>query len=298
MREDADAGIDDGRYLIRAFSLGGMRTADGKPITAHVEHGALVGKDVLGHEVVGAAWKGAQLSAAVRCFNPTKSTPVQARIADVQPYTVSAKGLPVAGLTGSAYRYRVEVYDPRISAWVNVCPDPNDDAMPSAEVWGDDGRPLADPAGSFTFGCFGGAIAKCYDWGYVPWGPAPTGTDVTALHRACTRMARADYCGNGQSHTTNGTCVNVWDPAGIQARSAAPPPCPGAPAPSTFAFEAAWGPDGAFCLAHVRSDSSADLTGTGCGPLPTCTSDTEARNRPSAPASLVFDVSPTVAPPP
>lgn len=86
-----------------------------------------------------------------------------------------------------------------------------------------------------TFACFPGAIAKCVNWGYRPW---QEGIDT---HQACTRMVRADYCGDGASHTRNGTPIDVFDDLGVNA-----------PERADLGFEAAWGPDGATCVGHTR----------------------------------------------
>jgi hypothetical protein len=63
-------------------------------------------------------------------------------------------------------------------------------------------------------------------------------------HQACVRLLRADYCGDGEAATRDSTPVNVFDRLGVQA------PDPGAAA--AMAFEAAWGPDGAVCVARTR----------------------------------------------
>jgi hypothetical protein len=102
-----------------------------------------------------------------------------------------------------------------------------------------------DPS-RFTFGCDSGVIAKCYRWGYKPWLPTQdTKNPATKLHAACTRMARADYCGNGTSFTVSGTPIHPWDdlPAAIR------------PLPentSTPLFEAGWQQSGAVCLSKTR----------------------------------------------
>jgi hypothetical protein len=87
-----------------------------------------------------------------------------------------------------------------------------------------------------TFSCPIGVIAKCVLWGYRPWAQDP------ALHQACTRMARADYCGDGVPHTRNGTLIDMFDGIGIQQRAGA----------EGFSFEAGWGPDGAVCVREPR----------------------------------------------
>jgi hypothetical protein len=72
----------------------------------------------------------------------------------------------------------------------------------------------------YTFACTNGVLAKCArNWGYKPWKAvaAPGGERVSLqpLHQACTRAARADYCGDGVSHTRNGTMIDLFDRHGL-----------------------------------------------------------------------------------
>ena len=78
--------------------------------------------------------------------------------------------------------------------------------------------------------------------GYKPWKTRADGTPLWDLHQACTRMLRADYCGDGTPHTRDGTPVDVYDTVGIQS------PQPG----SELSFEAGWRADGAICVRKVR----------------------------------------------
>jgi hypothetical protein len=55
-------------------------------------------------------------------------------------------------------------------------------------------------------------------------------------------MARADYCGNGTSHTRDGTMIDMYDTIGIQKSESG----------SDFFFEAAWTPEGAYCVSKER----------------------------------------------
>ncbi|MBA3393412.1 MAG: hypothetical protein H0T89_12245, partial [Deltaproteobacteria bacterium] len=75
--------------------------------------------------------------------------------------------------------------------------------------WGTQGNGSKTASTSmFTIGCRGvGAVAKCVDMGYKPW----RGAQHDALHQTCIRMVRADYCGDGNSFTQNGTQINVQD---------------------------------------------------------------------------------------
>jgi hypothetical protein len=59
-------------------------------------------------------------------------------------------------------------------------------------------------------------------------------------HEAAVRMIRADYFGDGLTHTTNGNAIDVSDKWGIQTSD------------TTWPIEAKWGPDGAVCLNTPR----------------------------------------------
>lgn len=89
----------------------------------------------------------------------------------------------------------------------------------------------------FTFACpLIGAIGKCVDAGYEPWDDA-----LEQDHEACVRLLRADYCGDGISHTTNGALVNIYDNDGIQGDT------------ETWTAEGEWDADGARCITpHIR----------------------------------------------
>jgi pentapeptide MXKDX repeat protein len=92
---------------------------------------------------------------------------------------------------------------------------------------------------AFTFGCRGTALAKCVELGYKPTSSVG-GTSLRHHHQACTRMLRADYCGDGTSWTTDGTPVNLYDALGIQSDAAA------------WLVDAEWTPNGAVCTNNIR----------------------------------------------
>jgi len=112
------------------------------------------------------------------------------------------------------------------------------------------GFPVPDGRGGFDLTCTSGAIGKCIRWGYRPWDERPGGAPLAALHRACVHMARADYGGDGQAHTRNGTLIDMQDGYGIQRFETQVP----------MAFEAAWGFDGAVCIARPRIADLVTLT--------------------------------------
>jgi hypothetical protein len=110
----------------------------------------------------------------------------------------------------------------------------------------------------FTFSCDSGVISKCYRWGYQPWRNGDTVQSHNA-HWACTRMARADYCGDGKPHTVNGTVVLPWDALNPQVIAH-----PAVVINPDLEFEAGWSTQGARCLSHWRW---ASLTAPSCQTL-------------------------------
>jgi len=145
---------------------------------------------------------------------------------------------------GAVMLYTMSSPDPVTGEWHNICePDIEGRRMgfPLAGTWTPDGRHLPS-AMAFSITCTGGAQAKCVRFGYLPWEKLPDGTSLWDHHQACTRMIRADYCGDGEPHTRNGTPIVVYDRKGIQDDEQV----------SGMLFEAAWGPDGAICVSHTR----------------------------------------------
>lgn len=123
----------------------------------------------------------------------------------------------------------------------NICrPDPKGRQLALA---------LPDRNGGFTFTCTSGAEGKCVLMGYRPW-ETRDGVPLQDLHRACIHMLRADYGGDDRPTTRDGTLVDIYDRFDIQVSE---------PNPS-LSFEAAWGPDGALCVAHPRIPENVSLT--------------------------------------
>jgi ADYC domain len=194
--------------------------------------------------VRGTAMKNALLETIV------DGAPVMVRIEDV---VSAAEVVGPSGnfwdSTGATFLYRLKLPNA-----VDVC-QPNDTnpnwrwAVPTSGVFdpASGARSDNDPS-RFTFGCDSAVIAKCYRWGYKPWLPTQEAANpemMKKLHAACTRMARADYCGNGTSYTMNGTPIHPWDelPASIRPLPEDTP---------TPLFEAGWQHSGAVCLSRTR----------------------------------------------
>ena len=126
--------------------------------------------------------------------------------------------------------------------WQNLCqPDRNGiaKAIPLSGQWDKTGNHLDN--GQITFACTNGVLAKCLRLGYKPWQQV-NGQSLRDYHQACTRMLRADYCGNGIAHTQDGTPIDVYDRLNLQ--QATPN--------SGMVFEAAWSPEGAVLLNQTR----------------------------------------------
>ena len=135
----------------------------------------------------------------------------------------------------------------------NICGESGAKALLVPGRWNYLTGGLTEDADHFTVACRGASIAKCAEWGYRDlghWNEVNGGSSheisLKHFHEACVRMVRADYCGDGHSHTMNGTLIDVYDTANIQTVS------------TSLAMEAEWSPSGATCVKHVRWVSAAD----------------------------------------
>ncbi len=229
---------------LQGFELGGATLWGVALQDLRVERGELIAERN-GVTLRGAALTGARLNAQVRDVeaSPPATVLVSYRIDKVKKEL--SKYDPTH--TGSTFLYTLEQWVADSSSWKPACPPDADGrrvAIPLAATWDEHGDRIVSSS-LFTLACTTGVIAKCYRWGYRPW---VTGYgDLTAMHWTCTRLARADYCGNGVSHTQDGTWINIWDtlpaPGPIQHH--------GTP-PVGMIFEAGWRTDGAVCLSHTR----------------------------------------------
>lgn len=108
-----------------------------------------------------------------------------------------------------------------------------------------------------SFACETGAAFKCADWGWAPWSDSER-------HQSCTRMVRADYCGDGRSFTRDGTPIMISEIA----------------ADLGTQREAGWGPRGAVCVDHARfsafTASGEELLPECFADLPSCEGDDDA----------------------
>ncbi len=142
-------------------------------------------------------------------------------------------------------------------------------AIPVPKAYDPDTTARLADTNALTWACRGAALAKGIEWGYVPW----TSAEMEDAHEAAVRMIRADYCGDGVTHTTNGNAIDVSDKWNIQTPD------------TTWPIEAKWGPNGAVCLNTPRKLQWARSSIWCAASLPYCTSDGTSTGTPNTSAS-------------
>jgi hypothetical protein len=187
-----------------------------------------------------ADWTDARLVGQIHCTNPElkgKTRDVTVRIrATPRPKEVGALEYSL----WTTYQLELELGDGRPA--VNACRDPGDVAFPIAGYWKEDGRYTKDSK-QFSFACTRRSAASCLEKGLLD---TSKNADTVSLFEACIRMARADYCGDGESYTKHGSFVTLWDNRNIVTRSSF----------EALSFEAAWDKDGMVCSARTRWNAS------------------------------------------
>jgi hypothetical protein len=147
---------------------------------------------------------------------------------------------------GEVWLHTLEV-EQQDGSTVNLCdagPDGRRQAFPLNTTMHDDGRTEITAPDQFELICTGGARAKCIRFGYRPWEAAEAD-----LYSTCTRMVRADYCGDGAGTTKNGMSIDLYDDRRIQSAENDP----------AQDFEAGWTSSGAVCVRHVRVKENTSL---------------------------------------
>ncbi len=162
------------------------------------------------------------------------------------------------------------VYRPKSGGnWTSICPNGTPEgapAMPLTGYWNLETGDRVDDPNVFVFACTNAVLAKCVLWGYKPWDTSTKCTgkgknkkceqvSLAPYHQTCTRMARADYCGDGTPWTVDGTAIDVRDilDPPVQFET------------TDWKIEAEWNPDGAYCLDDLRNQALKDQ-----GLWPTC----------------------------
>lgn len=257
-----DRGLND-RLLAATLvnvELSPIVLADGTPLTAAALDGTAFSASTSTRSYAASDFAGAYLVG-----HAGDGRPVVLRIDSVTP----------AASSSDLTLYMVSWYDAdRHATWRPICTDASGNAAPATAVanyWdysegtATGGSKIYD-ASKFTFACQEGAIYKCLAWGFHPWETVNTASgpvSLDAYHQACTRMTRADYCGDGVSHTIDGSWINFYDDLGITTDT------------DNWVFEAQWTAAGATCISPTgvdrrdRSMSCFDrLASPSCGSAP------------------------------
>jgi hypothetical protein len=215
----------------RVLALSGSGHAGWKPV------------ELSPRELVGMTWLEHRCESSLDCERFTY------RIVAAEPDT-SYSTMPRYSHNHDTWLYHIEytrAASPGPGDWQSACPRVDGKSAMGMFV---DGRWSADGSwrpGGYTFACTSGVISKCArSWGYKPWkrllSPAGVLVDMRPLHQACMRAARADYCGDGISHTREGTMIDMFDIHGFNIKESGP----------EFAEEAGFTPRGARWVARER----------------------------------------------
>lgn len=195
-----------------------------------VEGTKIIVSDDAGQELRGSAIEGAELD-----------------LGDLGTLRITrAETDPSARFPDEVWLLDAQLRAPGAQAFTNVCSTDTgvDDRMVIFSGYLDPQLRYVADAARFSMSCVSGVEAKCLRWGYLPWRNAPIGDKSLAPYfETCIRVARADYCGNDQPTTRDGTAIDIYDHVGIQQRTTNLP---------DFDFEAGWGPQGALCVHHAR----------------------------------------------
>lgn len=173
---------------------------------------------------------------------------------DGSTLTLRVDGIsPGTGVDADVWSYRVSYQHTGDGQWYPICTNADGsaaNAIPLEGRWDyrqgvSGGGSKVQDAAAFTFACEGAALAKCTRLGYAPW-RSVNGVSLEQHHQACTRMIRADFCGDGTSYTAEGKWVNLYDAVNIQSDTEA-----------TWIPEAEWSAGGASCFSTQTRATSA-----------------------------------------
>ncbi len=236
---DSERRVEEGRSVLVSADLASPRQAEDGVKALRLEEGHLV------------ALPAAPPEAGVPADKGVVGTVLQGTDSGGKPVEVAICAAEPSPEDPQMTWYRIEAWNSLAQEWESPCVGltrvPNPRALAVSGVWDASGA-HHDAPGKLTFACENGAITKCITWGYKPWA-SRDGHSLADLHQACTRMARADYCGDGHNHTHQDTTIDSYDRLGVNSRTTETSPDFD---PARASFEAAWAPDGATCLARTR----------------------------------------------
>lgn len=201
-------------------------------------------------------WDGTTFQGQFHCTSPNlKDTdlPITVRVSKSEHWHANEVYAEEAA-TGMAWVYHLQL-QLEDGHWVDGCDDPNDVAFPIPGYWSrTDHRYYPNPTTAsreFSFACVKRDVAKCLRQGYSAY--ASDGHDKKILFEACTRMMRADYCGDGRSFTKDGSEVFLWDNKKVVTKDKALKDIADDQLQDKVDFEALWdATKGAICVARPR----------------------------------------------
>jgi hypothetical protein len=153
------------------------------------------------------------------------------------PVPVSISG--TSGYTSYALQAKNDLLD-----YADIC-DPNVRVIAIPGRF-DDRAGYAYTTKVMTLACENSSAGKCIKLGYTPWDGAPRDT----LFQACVRALRADYLGDGVSHTTNGRIIDIFDQYYQSSTCKRINTYDGTP--DYWLDEAEWNASGATCVSATR----------------------------------------------
>jgi hypothetical protein len=207
------------------LALSTLQLASGIKAHARLDASTLVALDTSGTALPEASVAQARLTAVQ---DDGRSVPVRVEGTVVRP---DAPGVRF---------YKLSYQRASDRSWRNPCQAGDGSALLLSGMWNARGDYTAT-ADRATVGCLNAAITKCVLFGYPPWGTL-AGRSLRPFHLACVRMVRADYRGDGTSHTREGVQLHISDILGVNH----------APLPPRFELEAGWTPQGAAFVARPR----------------------------------------------
>lgn len=245
-------------HSLADLNLDGLANDDGAQIVGFTPPPLRLGYtlDVDGDELVarkgGLVLRGAQMVGAIILVRLPEGLTVPVTIAGYEQVSSWAAGRPPIAAYSLLYPEPQELLGVK-----NVCtgslldPLANVATVLGGERYDQDTKTVVPSPRWLTIACAGSAAAKLKLLGYGPQSSATT----VARRQATLKMITADYCGEGESYTANGTPIQWANQDG----SVASPP--GEPLGD---LEAVWTDAGALCLEATRlpdADVACDLPG-------------------------------------
>jgi len=208
-------GISVNGISVNGISVNGI-SVNGVSVNGTQLHGV----SAAGGTLDGDAWDGALLTAQL-----TNGLPLLLRIDDT-----AVLPAPNSDIRAYAISY------PTLAGWMPLCTSAiyGNQAIVLPGTWNLTTVRHQWDANMFSLACRGATFAKCVELGYKG------DSMLDTYHAACVRAIRADYCGDGQSHTITGTEINIYDRLGRQTDT------------QNWSMESNWTPDGATCIHTAR----------------------------------------------